>query len=310
MAISSVKVLINGSEHTLTYNSSTGKYESTITAPSQTSGSNNNGSGPGVGSAASGLGYYPITVNVTDDAGNVTSVGSSDTTWGNTLRLKVLETTKPTAEITYPSASATIVNAKPTIAFKITDAGSGVKQCFIKIDGGAAVEVTPSISGSIATCSYTPASNLAEGNHTIVVYGTDYDGNTSDEVSSTFKVDTTPPTLNVSAPANNLKTNQTTIDVVGTTNDAQSTPVTIVITVGQNTYTPTIGAGGAFTQAVALAEGSNTITIVATDAAGLTSQVSRTVIVDTVAPVISSIVITPNPVGAATGYTISVEVSD
>ena len=57
MAISTVKATINGSEYTLTYNASSGKYEATIPAPTQTSGMNNSGNGPGVGSNASGKGY-------------------------------------------------------------------------------------------------------------------------------------------------------------------------------------------------------------------------------------------------------------
>lgn len=312
MAISSVKVLINGVETVLTYNSTSGKYEATITAPSQTSGMNNSGSGPGVGSNASGLGYYPITVTATDDANNSTSVDSTDTTYGNILRLKVLETAKPTAAISYPSAGATITNSKPTITFTITDAGSGVNPaaCYIKVDGGTAVAVTPSISGSVATCSYTPSSNLADGNHTIAVYGSDYDGNTSDEASASFKIDTTPPTLNISAPVNNLLTNNASCTVSGTTNDANSTPVTVVITVGSTTYTPTIGNDGSFSQVVTLSEGSNTITIKATDSAGLESTVTRTVVLDTAAPQFVSITITPNPVNTGASYKIEVEVTD
>lgn len=312
MSIASVKALINGVETTLTYNSTTGKYEATITAPSQTSGMNNSGSGPGVGTNAQGLGYYPITVTATDDAGNSTSVNSEDSTFGTILRLKVKEKTKPTASISYPSAGATITNAKPTILFTITDAGSGVNPSavYIKIDGGTAIAVTPSISGSVASCSYTPSSNLADGSHTIVVYGSDYDGNVSAEASATFKIDTTPPTLNVSAPVNNLLTNVPNVTVVGTTNDANSTPVSILITVGGTSYTPSVGQDGSFSQVVALSEGSNTITIKATDSSGLESTVTRTVVLDTGAPVFSSITVTPNPVDTGVSYKIEVEVTD
>lgn len=305
-----VRVLVNGSEMVATYNSSTGYYEVSATAPSQTSGSNNSGSGPGVGAAAQGKGYYPVTVTVTDDAGNVTSVDDTDSDFGSVLRLSVLETDLPTAAITYPSAGGTITNARPTITFTVTDAGSGVRKCYIKVDGGSAVEVTPSISGSVASCTFTPVSNLSDGNHTIVVYGTDYDGNTSAEVSSTFKIDTTPPTLNISAPADNIKTNVSTVSVTGTTNDANSTPVTVVITVGSQTYTPTVAVNGSFTQVVDLTEGTNVITIKATDSAGLESTVTRTVSLDTAAPVITEIIITDNPTTTGTSYTIQIKVTD
>lgn len=312
MAISSVQVTINGETYTLEYNSSTGKYEKTLTAPSASSGSNNSGSGPGIGSAASGKGYYPVSLVVTDDAGNSTSADSTDQTWGTQLRLKVLEKTKPVAAISYPSSGARITSSKPTFVFTITDAGSGVNPaaCYIKIDNASAIAVTPVINGTVGTCSYTPSTALAEGSHTIEVYGSDYDGNTATHVSASFYIDTIAPTLNVSAPANNLRTNSSTIAVTGTTNDSTSSPVTIAITCNGQTYAPTVQANGSFSQSVALQEGSNTITIVATDAAGLSTTITRTVYLDTAAPTIVSISIQPNPADVAGSYTIAVEVTD
>jgi hypothetical protein len=72
----------------------------------------------------------------------------------------------------------------------------------------------------------------------------------------------------------------------------------------------TVGSGGAFSTTVTLSEGSNTITVVATDAAGKTTTVTRTVTLDTVAPTIASITITPNPVDAGKTVIIEVKVSD
>lgn len=60
MAIKTVQAIINGVVTTLTLNSSTGKYEATITAPTKSS---YNQSG----------GYYNVTVKATDTAGNSTS---------------------------------------------------------------------------------------------------------------------------------------------------------------------------------------------------------------------------------------------
>jgi len=313
MAISTVKVTVDGQEYTLTYNSTSGKYEATLTAPSKSSGSNNSGQGVDIGSNAQGLGYYPVSVAVTDDAGNVTSVGATDSTWGNTLRLAVLETDLPVAAITYPTAGARIITAQPTFTFTITDSGSGVDPttCYIKIDTDSAQAVTPTIVGGVATCSYTPATALAEGSHTIEVYGTDYDGNESVHATASFYIDITAPVLNVTTPADNLITNNAQLTVSGTTNDATSSPVTLKITVGSTEYTPSVDSTtGAFSQVVALAEGSNTVTITATDSAGLTTTVVRTVTLDTVAPTIVSIVITDNPTTTGTSYTIEVEVSD
>lgn len=313
MAISTVKVTVDGQEYTLSYNATSGKYEAALTAPSKSSGSNNSGQGVDIGANAQGLGYYPVSIAVTDDAGNVTSADSTDSTWGNALRLKVLETEAPVAAITYPTAGARIITAQPTFTFTITDTGSGIDpvSCYIKIDTDSAQAVTPSITGGVASCSYTPAVALAEGSHTIEVYGSDYDGNESVHVTASFYIDITAPVLNVSAPTDNLKTNQAQLTVSGTTNDATSSPVAIKITVGQTEYTPTVdSATGAFSQVVSLSEGSNSITITATDAAGLTTTVTRTVVLDTTAPTIVSITITDNPTTTGTGYLIEVEVID
>ena len=314
MTIASVTFQLNGETVTLTKGTD-GVYSATVTAPSATSGSNNSGLGPGVGANAKNLGYYPGVVKVTDDAGNVTTVDTTDGTWGNVLKLKVLEKTKPTAAITSPGSGAYITNAKPTIKFTVTDAGSGVNpaKCFIKIDSGDAVALASSavtVSGSTATCTYTPSTALSEGAHTVTVYGTDFDGNQSESVSASFTVDTVPPTLNVTAPADNLRTNVATVAVTGTTNDATSSPVTITIKVGSKSYTPTVGGGGAFSQTVDLSEGSNTITITATDSAGKTSTVTRTVVLDTGAPVITKIELTPNPVDGGKTYVIKVTATD
>lgn len=313
MAISTVKVTVDGQEYTLSYNATSGKYEATLTAPSKSSGSNNSGQGVDIGTNAQGLGYYPVSVAVTDDAGNVTSANSSDATWGNALRLKVLETDAPVAAITYPTAGARIITAQPTFTFTITDTGSGIDptSCYIKIDTGSAQAVTPTIVGGVASCSYTPAAALAEGSHTIEVYGSDYDGNEAVHATASFYIDITAPVLNISAPADNLKTNQAQLTVSGTTNDATSSPVTVVITVGATEYTPAVdSATGAFSQVVSLSEGSNSITITATDSAGLTTTVTRTVVLDTAAPTIVSITITDNPTTTGTSYLIEVEVTD
>ena len=57
MAVKSVQAVINGTTVTLTYNSSNGKYEATVTAPAKSSYNVNSGH------------YYPVTVKATDEAG-------------------------------------------------------------------------------------------------------------------------------------------------------------------------------------------------------------------------------------------------
>lgn len=313
MAVSTVKVTINGTTHTLTYNSSTGKYEGTITAPTASSGSNNAGVGPGVGSAASGKGYYPVSVTAEDDYGNSTTKDDTDSTLGASLKLKVLEKTAPTAAITYPSNGATITNATPAIAFKFSDAGSGIKnsECYIKIDSGSWTAVTVTGTGTDRTGTYTPSSALADGSHTIQVKTADYDGNSAISASISFKIDTIPPTLNISSPTNGVKQNTTAITLAGTTNDVTSSPVTVTATLnGADVGSITVGSDGSFSKSITGKDGTNTIVVTATDSAGKATTQTVVVNINRTAPTISAVTVTPNPADTGASVTIAVTVTD
>ena len=72
----------------------------------------------------------------------------------------------------------------------------------------------------------------------------------------------------------------------------------------------TVGSDGSFSKDLTLVVGSNTIAVVARDAAGKTTTVTRTVTVDQTAPVIKSVTLAPNPVDAGRTFVISVEVTD
>ena len=297
MSVKTVQAVINGQTYTLTKNTSTGKYEATITAPSKSS------------YTLSGH-YYPVTVKATDDAGNVTTKDATDSTLGASLRLQVKEKVVPVITITAPTASQYLANSTPAIAWKITDDDSGVNPSTIalKIDGTAVdtSKITKTAVTGGYTCSYTPASALSDGAHTVVATASDYDGNAAEQKSVTFTVDTIPPTLSISAPTEEFITNKSTLTVKGTTDDETSKPVAITV----NGVPIPVTNSGTFSKDVTLKEGSNTITIVAKDKAGKTTPVTRTVKLDTAPPVIKSATITPNPVDCGKTFVISVEVTD
>lgn len=304
MAVKLVQAIINGQTTTLNYNSGTGKYEATITAPSTSSYNENDGH------------YYPVTIKATDDADNVTTKNDTDATLGSSLKLRVKEKVAPVITITYPTASALITNSKPVIKWKVTDDDSGVDPDTIGITIDSAGKVTGSaitkspVSGGYE-CSYTPTEALGDGQHTIKVDASDNDGNAATQKTVTFKVDTIPPTLSVTAPADNSVTNNSSCTVSGTTNDATSSPVTVTVKLNNGAAEEVaVAENGSFTKQLTLAAGANTITVVATDAAGKSTTVTRTVTLDTGAPVIHSVSITPNPVDAGQTYVISVEVTD
>lgn len=303
MSVKTVTVKVNGQTYTATLNASTGKYEATITAPTKSS------------YPMSGH-YYPVEVTATDDADNVTTVGATDAALGESLRLQVKEKVAPVITITSPTASALLTNNKPTITWEVTDADSGVNPDTIGITVDSGSKITgDSITKTAITggyqCSYTPTAALADGGHTLKFDASDNDGNAATQKSVTFKIDTVPPTLSITSPADGLVTNQASLTVTGKTNDVTSSPVTVTIKLNNGTAgTVTVGSDGTFSKALTLAAGSNTITITATDSAGKSTTITRTVVLDTGAPVIHSVTITPNPVDAGATFVIAVEVTD
>ncbi len=296
MAVKTVRAKVNGTWHNLTYNSASGKWEGRITAPGATSYHQ-----PG--------GYYNMEIEATNDAGTVAAATGADLAG---LRLTVREKVPPVITITAPSSGAYVTNNRQPVTFTIVDepGGSGVdlRTLTVKQDGTAVtagVVSTETETGYQVT--YTPASALADGSHTVTATCSDHDGNGAAARSTTYTVDTVPPTLNVTSPAAGLTINQPTLSVAGATNDATSSPVVVNITLnGVDQGAVTVEDDGGFTKAVTLAEGRNTLVITAADGAGKTSSVTRSVTLDTGVPVIQSASVLPNPADAGATVILSV----
>lgn len=300
--VSTVQVIINGVVTTLTYNPTSGAYEANITAPSKSSYNVNSGH------------YYPITVKATDDAGNTTTANDTDEDLGQSLRLVVKELNKPVITITNPTEGTLSNVNNPTINWTVTDDDSGVNpnSISIKIDNGN--KITSGITKTQITggyrCSYA-TSGLSDGSHTVYVDASDFDGNAAVQRTVSFTVDTVPPQLSITSPVNNLVTGSTTVTLTGTALDVTSTPAKVYVSVnGGAEQQITVDDNGAFTKALTLSEGVNTIIVRAVDNGGLQSTVSRTVTVDTGAPVIQSITLSKTTANAGEVIKISVVVTD
>lgn len=113
MAVKTVQYIFNGTTYTLTKNTSTGKYEATVTAPNKSSYSQTDHVLGG-------------TVKATDEAGNTTTVDQTHTTLGAALKIRVKEKVAPVVSISSPSSGAYLTSTTPTIEFTVTDADSGV----------------------------------------------------------------------------------------------------------------------------------------------------------------------------------------
>lgn len=298
MAIQQVRIQVNGTWHTLTQGED-GQWTGQFSAPAQTS---FNLSG----------GYYPVTVEATNDAGTSTTVDSNSPTIGESLRLVVREKIAPVISITSPQNNAHVSNNQQPITFTVTDeaGGSGVNpdSIVVKINGANvdAVDKQPITNGY--SCTATPTA-LKDGQCTVTVDAADNDGNAAVQQSIVFYVDTIAPTLDVTSPAEGLVTATAAITVAGTTNDATSSPVTIQINVNGTDQGAIPVQDGAFSKSVTLQEGANTIIVTATDGAGKQTQIERHVTLDTSVPNITSVTLVPNPADAGATVVVTVVVS-
>lgn len=244
---------------------------------------------------------YKVTTYAKDDAGNVTEYESY---------LRVLEKVAPVITPVSPTTGSTLINGKPSIVWNVTDDDSGVDPDTIGItlDSGSKITGSSIQKESIANgykCTYTPSEALDDGNHTIKLDASDNDGNAASTVSLTIKIDTVPPALTVTTPAEGTVTNQSSITVSGTASDVTSSPVTVKVN-----NTPVSVEDGAWSTEVTLSEGQNTITVVAEDSAGKTTTVTRHVTLDTGSPQFESVVASPDPATAGGAITIVAVVTD
>ncbi len=195
-----------------------------------------------------------LTFVATDQAGNSTTV----------VRNGRLDTQAPVLTLSSPPEGLITNLVNTTISGTVTDAST----IALKINN---TDVTVQTDGSFST-----SIQLSEGMNNVAVTATDAAGNSS-AATRQVRLDTQPPVLVVSQPSSQVTTNQTTYDIIGNVSDSTATTVTV------NGIQVTITAGQ-FTTQINLAEGLNTVTVVATDAASNTSTVTREIIRDTTPP--------------------------
>lgn len=301
MSVKTVVAIINGNTYELEYNSLSGLYEKTITAPTKSSYNVNSGH------------YYPITIKATDDANNVTTITDTDSILGENLRLTVRETTPPVITVTSPTEGAILSKNSIRIQWTISDNDSGVNPDTISItvNGNKITSgITKTQVSGVYSCYYD-ASSLQDGTNTVTFSAYDNDGNSSVVRTLNFVVDTLPPTILLTSPENNLITSNSSVVLAGTTGDETSGINKCVVNInGGSDIEVSVGSNGQFSKTLTLSEGVNTIVVTVTDNAGKTSSVTRVVTVDAGAPIINEVTITPNPVNTGSVIVITVNASD
>lgn len=300
MALKKVTIALNGQTYTLAKNGTTGKYEATITAP--------------VKSSYNQTGHkYAMVLKAEDQAGNITTIDQNHAAFGEKMKLDVNEKVPPVIVVAKPGMGAYLTNQSVAIQFDITDNDSGVNPDTISMQINTQAAITSALTKVKITngyrCTYT--ATLKDGSHTIKISAKDFDNNTATQKTVTFKVDTVPPALNISTPAQGLITNKQSCIVTGITNDTTSSPVTVIVKLNdQDQGAVTVGGDGSFSKTVTLKKGANTIYVKSTDRAGKYSEVTRNVTYDPDAPIVHAVEIVPNPVDAGKTFKITVDVTD
>ncbi len=293
MSIVNVKAIVDGVEIELEQNTETKYWEATAVAPAKSS-------YPLDGH------YYGVTIIATDQAGNETEIDASDTEFGEALRLIVKETVLPEIVITAPTEGELTSNPTPTIEFTVTDDDSGVDPDTItlKIDGDEVTGFTTTEIEGGYSVSYT-CDTLEDGEHTIEVNASDFDGNEAETASVNFTVQSTAASLAVTSPTEGEFFNSGDVTVAGTTDGAR-----VTVQIGDGDPVEVEIVDGVFSQTFTVEEGETTITITAYTDSGVETVITRTITVDTRAPRFVSVSLTPNPVDTGKTYIISVEVVD
>ncbi|KAB0671412.1 hypothetical protein F6V30_02190 [Oryzomonas sagensis] len=126
--------------------------------------------------------------------------------------------------------------------------------------------------------SFSLAMILVDGPNQITALASDSAGNKSTD-SRTIILDVTAPNLLITAPADNSKTATALATISGTVDEAS----TVAVKVGNDIVNATMN-GTSYTASVTLVAGINTIEVTATDLAGNTNTLKRTVIYDDQSP--------------------------
>ncbi|WNG26175.1 hypothetical protein F0U62_20720 [Cystobacter fuscus] len=212
-------------------------------------------------------GPYTATATATDAAGNT----ATDT---STFRV---DTTAPAVTIDAPANGGNPLNTPVTTVTGTAEIGSKLT---VEVGGTTYTDVP--VSGIDGSWTITLNSPLTNGTYTATATATDAVGNSA-TATSTFTVDTTPPAVAITAPANGGTSSTNVTEVTGTAEPGSK----VTVVVGGTTYSnvPVVNGSWTVTLNSPLTNGGPyTATASATDAAGNSATATSTFSVDTQAP--------------------------
>ncbi|WP_234096596.1 BapA/Bap/LapF family large adhesin [Citrobacter portucalensis] len=244
-----------------------------------------------------GNGQHVFTAIATDAAGNVSPVSGGFTINVDTIAPSIPLLVSVVDDIAGGVFNAALSNGQLTNDARPTLNGTAEAGSTISIYDGSTLLGTALVQSN-NSWSFTPTTPLANGSHTFTVTATDAAGNTSGATAGfSVVVDTTAPTQpSISSIIDDIGPNTGPIGSNQPTNDARPTLNGIteanarVDIYDNGSFVTSVTADGSgnwsYTPTTALAQGTHSFTITATDSAGNTSGISSAaaIVVDTVAP--------------------------
>lgn len=299
-AIKETYIMFNGQKVVAQYDERTKTWTATTNAPANSSWSQPDH-------------VYKVEIHAVDAANNKATMTSADPTYGDQLKIRVLEKSKPTATIVSPTQGSVLGASEQDIVLEMSDAGgSGLNETTVvfTVNGESHVgDLSFTDHESKRRATYH-ATGLNDGQNTITFRVTDNDGNVSELATTMFVVSTTAPSLTVDTPTEGLITNSNRLTVTGSTTPG-SDAVTIADVKVNNASVKLSGdSTKTFSHEVTLTEGKNTITIVSTDSIGKATTVTRHVTLDTKAPIITDVVAEATTVDSGGTIKITFKVTD
>jgi uncharacterized repeat protein (TIGR03803 family) len=213
--------------------------------------------------ALSSTGAFSTTVTLAEGA-TVITLQAQDALGNSAVQTisGTLDTVAPVVVINSPLPGTTVTTSLVTVSGTVDDPAAA-----LTLNGSPLANNNGTFSTTVS---------LTAGQTTLAVQAHDAAGNVGSK-SVTISLDSTPPVVAFTAPANGSATRTATVQVTGTVDNPADT-----ITV--NGFPAAVSAGKFVLSNFALKDGPNVLTAVATDPFGLTSSVSITVNLDRTPP--------------------------
>lgn len=188
--------------------------------------------------------------------------------------ITVFRDSAPPALTVISPSNGVVASTPVTVSFQVDDTSEST----VSIDGTQLSVLPPS---GVVTCPV----NLVEGDNLVTVTATDAAGNTT-SVDLFLVLDLSAPIVTIDSPLDLavFGAGSSSIGMTATIDDLTETSITVLPGNGSTTLP---AGGGVISSAINLVEGSNTITVNATDSTGRVGSNSIAVVLDTTGPELS-----------------------